>query len=186
MSALAKRTIFLMFAHFLSFAITIGVTVAHAQNQRLEIKSEAGQTLLIVEQEYLGKKPPPNMPKLPHDPAAVDTDFYRLTYRNVSGAPLNLVRYAIGLRFGAGTLYGVKSDQGSDTFGGGLKEIDLKRQIMFDKNAFPVGYTRTYSHWVSSPRGANYMDREIAIEHDGKQLTLRWAMQYVKGDGARE
>ena len=136
----------------------------------------------MLEQTYNGKRPQNPSTRVPHDPEQVDTDFYQLTYRNLTQDPIIVKRFAQGLRYGTGSLIGQQSSGSTDSWGAGLQERDLVKQPMFGRNMItpdrPVG-GEVFIYGRLSP---NYLDRVMEIEHLGKRYELKWGMRYSSGE----
>jgi hypothetical protein len=167
----------LILATALAFAIS-----AHAREPiRVVATDSAGKEIFSVEQVYNGKRSKNPNTKPNRDPAQFETDFYQITYKNLSNEPIVLKRIAIGLRYGTGTIVGVKKDNNADSWGAGLQERDLTVQPMFDKNVLAAEKSQTGEYFIST-NGVNFIDRVIQIEHLGKTYDLKWEMKFSKGE----
>ena len=144
-----------------------------------------GVEVFVVELLYVGKKPLDARTRLPHNPDDVDTDFYKVTFRNPTTKPVTLKHYASGLRYGTGTIVGQASAVGGDSWGAGLQARDLVKQPMFDNNVLAAGRTVTAEHFIYGKTSPNYFDRVMRIEHDGATYEVKWEMRYSRGTGAR-
>lgn len=148
---------------------------------RVAAKDASGREIFVVEQTYSGKKPLDPRTRLPHSPDDVDTDFYKITYRNVSDQPIAVKRFASGLRYGTGTIVGQKDAEGREAWGNGLKPRDLTAQPMFNKNILAPGASITSEGFIYGRTSPNYMDRVIEIDHAGTPHELKWEMRYQRG-----
>jgi hypothetical protein len=152
---------------------------------RAVARDAQGAEVFVVELLYVGKKPLDARTRLPHNPDDVDTDFYKVTFRNPTTKPVTLKHYASGLRYGAGTIVGQTSAAGGDSWGAGLQARDLVKQPMFDNNVLAAGRTVTAEHFIYGKISPNYFDRMMRIEHDGAMYEVKWEMRYSRGTGAR-
>jgi hypothetical protein len=150
---------------------------------RLVATDAAGAEIFSVEQTYNGKRQKNPNTKPTRDPERFETDFYQITYKNLSNMPITVKRMALGVRYGTGTMVGVKSaaTSSNDSWGAGLQERDLVAQPMFDKNVLAAGKSQTGEYFIST-RDLNYIDRVIQIEHLGKTYELKWEMLFSKGE----
>lgn len=150
-------------------------------NERFVVKDEAGKEILAVEQVYNGKRPKNPNTRPSRDPEKFETDFYQMSFKNLTTEPIVLKRMALGLRHGAGTVVGLKKGDGNDSWGAGMQERDLAAQPLFDKNVFAPGKVYSAEYFIST-NGVNFMDRLIQIEHLGKTYELKWGMKFSFGD----
>lgn len=160
------------------------VTAALAREPiRALAKDSAGNDIFAVEQVYNGKRQKNPNTKPTRDPDRFETDFYQITYKNLSNEPVTVKRLALGLRYGTGTMAGIKNaaTSSNDSWGAGLKERDLTAQPMFDKNVLAAGKSQTGEYFIST-KDMNYIDRVIQIEHLGKTYELKWEMLFFKGE----
>lgn len=164
------------------FLLTTGLGLARAREpERFVVTDSAGKELLVVEQVYNGKRPKNPNTRPSRDPEKFETDFYQMSFKNLSAEPIVLKRMALGLRFGAGTVVGLKKGDTNDIFAAGLQERDLTVQPMFDKNTFAPGKVYSAEYFIST-NASNSMDRVIQIEHLGKTYELKWGMKFAFGD----
>lgn len=157
---------------------------AHAREPiRAVAKDSAGNDIFVIEQVYNGKRQKNPNTKPSRDPDRFETDFYQITYKNLSNEPVTVKRLALGLRYGTGTMVGIKNTATSsnDSWGAGLQERDLTAQPMFDKNVLAAGKSQTGEYFIST-KDMNYIDRVIQIEHLGKTYELKWEMLFSKGE----
>ena len=152
---------------------------------RAVARDAQGREVFVVELEYAGKKPQDTRTRVPHNPDEVDTDFYKVTFRNPTDKPITLKHYASGLRYGTGSIVGQTSASGGESWGAGLQPRDLARQSMFDGNVLAAGRTVTAEHFIFGKISPNYMDRVMRIEHDGATYEVKWEMRYSRGTGLR-
>jgi hypothetical protein len=150
---------------------------------RVVATDKAGKEIFAVEQVYNGKRQKNPNTKPTRDPDRFETDFYQITYKNLSSEPILVKRLALGVRYGTGTMVGVKnaSTSSNDSWGAGLQERDLTAQPMFDKNVLAAGKSQTGEYFIST-KDLNYIDRVIQIEHLGKTYDLKWEMLFSKGE----
>jgi hypothetical protein len=174
-----------VFKSFGSVALILVVNIcAHAREPiRLVAIDAAGAEIFSVEQTYNGKRQKNPNTKPTRDPERFETDFYQITYKNLSSLPITVKRMALGVRYGTGTMVGVKSaaTSSNDSWGAGLQERDLVAQPMFDKNVLAAGKSQTGEYFISM-RDLNYIDRVIQIEHFGKTYDLKWEMLFSIGE----
>ena len=149
--------------------------------ERFVITDAAGKELLAVEQVYNGKRAKNPNTRPSRDPEKFETDFYQMSFKNLSDQPVTLKKMAIGLRFGVGTVAGLKKGDANETWGAGLQERDLAVQPMFDKNVASPGKVYSGEYFIST-KGINFMDRLIQIEHLGKTYELKWGMKFSPGE----
>jgi len=157
---------------------------AHAREpMRLVAKNATGAEIFSIEQTYNGKRQKNPNTKPTRDPDRFETDFYQITYKNLSNEPITVKRMALGVRYGTGTIAGVKSTatNSNDSWGAGLQERDLAAQPMFDQNVLAAGKSQSGEYFIST-RDMNYIDRVIQIEHLGKTYELKWEMLFSKGE----
>jgi hypothetical protein len=76
---------------------------------RLVAKDAVGAEFFSIEQTYNGKRQKNPNTKPTRDPDRFETDFYQITYKNLSNEPITVKRMALGVRYGTGTMAGVKS-----------------------------------------------------------------------------
>jgi hypothetical protein len=170
-----------------TFALIFGlvtVMAAHAREPiRVVATDSAGKEIFAVEQVYNGKRQKNPNTKPTRDPDRFETDFYQITYKNLSSEPITVKRLALGLRYGTGTMVGIKNaaTSSNDSWGAGLQERDLTVQPMFDKNVLAAGKSQTGEYFIST-KDMNYIDRVIQIEHLGKTYELKWEMLFSKGE----
>ena len=150
-------------------------------SERFVVTDSIGKEILAVEQVYNGKRAKNPNTRPSRDPEKFETDFYQMSFKNLTAEPIVLKRMALGLRYGAGTVVGVKKGDANDTWGAGLQERDLAVQPMFDKNSFTPGKLYSAEYFISA-KGVNYMDRTIQIEHLGKSYELKWGMKFSPGE----
>jgi hypothetical protein len=160
-------------------------TFAAEEPSRAVARDAQGVEVFVVELLYVGKKPLDARTRLPHNPDEIDTDFYKVTFRNPTAKPVTLKHYASGLRYGAGTIVGQTSTLGSDSWGAGLQARDLVKQPMFDNNVLAAGRTVTAEHFIYGKISPNYFDRVMRVEHDGAVYEVKWEMRYSRGTAAR-
>ena len=98
----------------------------------------------------------------------------------MSSEPVAVKRMALGLRYGAGTMVGVRKSSSEDSWGTGLHEMDLALKPMFSNNVLGPKRTQTGEYFIST-NGPNFIDRIIQIEHLGKTYELKWEMPFYKG-----
>lgn len=170
---------------FVMLATTGLPTFAADEPLRAVARDAQGVEVFVVELTYVGKKPLDARTRLPHNPDDVDTDFYKVTFRNPTTRPVTLKHYASGLRYGTGTIVGQASTTGGDSWGAGLQPRDLVKQPMFDNNVLAPGRTVTAEHFIYGKISPNYFDRVMRIEHDGAMYEVKWEMRYSRGTGAR-
>ena len=149
--------------------------------ERFVVSDSAGKEILAVEQVYNGKRPKNPNTRPSRDPEKFETDFYQMSFKNLTTEPIVLKRMALGLRHGAGTVVGLKKGDGNDSWGAGMQERDLAAQPLFDKNVFAPGKVYSAEYFIST-NGVNFMDRLIQIEHLGKTYELKWGMKFSFGD----
>lgn len=158
------------------------VTSAQARDpEHFAVTESAGKEILVVVQVYNGKRPKSPNTKPTCDPEKFDVDFYQITYKNLSTDPTTVKRMASGLRYGAGTIVGVKKGEANDSWGGGLQERDLAIQPMFDNNVLAAGKSISDEAFITTNR-IDFLDRVMQIEHLGKTYDLKWGMKYYKGE----
>jgi hypothetical protein len=168
----------------LLFIAIMTTGLAHAREPfRVVANDGAGKEIFAVEQAYNGKRQKNPNTKPTRDPDRFETDFYQITYKNLSSEPIIVKRFALGLRHGTGTIVGLKSatTSSNDSWGAGLQERDLTTQPMFDKNVLGASKSQTGEYFIST-RDMNYIDRVIQIEHLGKTYELKWEMLFSKGE----
>ena len=166
------------------FSILLALAAAWVQArepERFVVSDSAGKEILAVEQVYNGKRPKNPNTRPSRDPEKFETDFYQMSFKNLTTEPIVLKRMALGLRHGAGTVVGLKKGDGNDSWGAGMQERDLAAQPLFDKNVFAPGKVYSAEYFIST-NGVNFMDRLIQIEHLGKTYELKWGMKFSFGD----
>lgn len=171
------------FQLILATALAFGIS-AHAREPiRVVATESAGKEIFSVEQIYNGKRAKNPNTKPSRDPEKFETDFYQITYKNLSTEPILVKRLALGLRYGTGTMVGVKqaSTGSGDSWGAGLQDRDLTTQPLFDKNVLAAGKSQSGEYFIST-NNMNYIDRIIQIEHLGKTYDLKWEMLFSKGN----
>lgn len=180
------------FLRYLVTVVTLGIlgvtslpAFATDEPTRAAARDAQGVEVFVVELLYVGKKPLDARTRLPHNPDDVDTDFYKVTFRNPTTKPVTLKHYASGLRYGTGTIVGQTSAIGGDSWGAGLQPRDLVKQPMFDNNVLAAGRTVTAEHFIYGKTSPNYFDRMMRVEHDGATYEVKWEMRYSRGTGAR-
>lgn len=149
--------------------------------ERFVVTDSAGKELLVVDLVYNGKRPKSPNTRPSRDPEKFETDFYQMSFKNLSAEPIVLKRMALGLRHGTGTVVGLKKGDSNESWGAGLQERDLTAQPMFDKNTLAPGKVYSAEYFIST-NGVNFMDRMIQIEHLGKSYELKWGMKFSAGD----
>ena len=174
----------MMFKHFwilISITLCLMSTAAQARDPiRVAALDAAGKEIFVIEQVYNGKRQKNPNTKPSRDPEIFETDFYQITYRNVSSEPVTVKRMALGLRHGAGTMFGVRKGNSEDSWGAGLQEMDLGLKPMFSNNVLGPKRTQSGEYFISTA-GPNFIDRIIQIEHLGKTYELKWEMPFYKG-----
>lgn len=165
-----------------SIALCLFGTPTHAREPiRVAVQDSSGKEIFVIEQVYNGKRQKNPNTKPGKDPEKFETDFYQITYRNMSSEPVAVKRMALGLRYGAGTMVGVRKSSSEDSWGTGLQEMDLALKPMFSNNVLGPKRTQTGEYFIST-NGPNFIDRIIQIEHVGKTYELKWEMPFIKGD----
>ena len=162
------------------FLLSTGWALAR-DTERFVVSDSAGKEILAVEQVYNGKRPKNPNTRPSRDPEKFETDFYQMSFKNLTAEPIVLKRMALGLRHGAGTVAGLKKGDSNDSWGAGMQERDLAVQPLFDKNDFAPGKVYSAEYFIST-NGVNFMDRLIQIEHLGKTYELKWGMKFSFGD----
>ena len=147
---------------------------------RVAVQDSSGKEIFVIEQVYNGKRQKNPNTKPNRDPEKFETDFYQITYKNLSDDPINVKRMALGLRHGAFNLYGVKKDDSDGRLVSGLLDIDLNQKPMFTNNVLASKRSQTGEYFIST-NGPNFIDRIIQIEHLGKTYELKWEMPFYKG-----
>jgi hypothetical protein len=159
----------------------IAATAQARDPERFAITDSAGKEIFVVDQVYNGKRAKNPNTKPTRDPERFDVDFYQITYKNLSADPITVMRMASGLRYGVGTIAGVKKGDANDSWGAGFQERDLSAQPMFDNNVLAAGKSTSGEAFITT-NGINFLDRVIQIEHLGKTYDLKWGMKYYKGE----
>lgn len=162
------------------FLLSTGWALAR-DTERFVVTDAAGKELLVVEQVYNGKRPKNPNTRPSRDPEKFETDFYQMSFKNLTAEPIVLKRMALGLRHGAGTVVGIKKGDANEAWGAGLQELNLDTQPMFDKNVFSPGKVYSREYFVTA-NIVNFMDRVIQIEHLGKTYELKWGMKFSFGE----
>ena len=174
-----------MLKHFwklISITLCLMSTAAQARDPiRVAALDAAGKEIFVIEQVYNGKRQKNPNTKPNRDPEKYETDFYQITYKNVSDEPITVNRLALGLRHGAANLYGVKKGDSDGRLVSGLVDIDLSQKPMFSNNVLGPKRTQSGEYFISTS-GPNSIDRIIQIEHLGKTYELKWEMPFNKGD----
>ncbi|HMS25858.1 MAG TPA: hypothetical protein PKC80_00570 [Burkholderiaceae bacterium] len=171
---------------YFKFLFVLGLSliaiIAQARDPiRVAALDSSGKEIFVIEQVYNGKRQKNPNTKPSRDPEKYETDFYQITYRNMSSEPVTVKRMALGLRNGAGTMVGVRKNNSEDSWGAGLQEMDLALKPMFSNNVLGPKRTQTGEYFIST-NGPNFIDRIIQIEHVSKTYELKWEMPFIKGD----
>lgn len=166
-------------------ASVASVALAVDTPTRAVARDTQGREVFVVELEYVGKKPLDARTRLPHNTDEVDTDFYKVTFRNPTDRPVMLKHYASGLRYGTGSIVGQMGASGGESWGAGLQPRDLVKQPMFDGNVLAAGRSVVAEHFIFGKLSPNFMDRVMRIEHDGATYEVKWEMRYSRGTGLR-
>ena len=161
--------------------LAVAVSAQARDGERFVVTDSSGKEIFAVEQVYNGKRPKNLNTRPSRDPEKFETDFYQISFKNLSAEPIVLKKMALGLRYGAGTVVGLKKGDANDTWGAGLQERDLATQPLFDKNVLSAGKVYSGEYFIST-KGVNYMDRVIQIEHQGKTYELKWGMKFSPGE----
>ena len=140
----------------------------------------SGKEIFVIEQVYNGKRQKNPKTKPSRDPEKFETDFYQITYKNLSEDPKSVKRMALGLRHGAANLYGVKKGDSDGRLVSGLVDIDLSQKPMFNNNVLGAKRNHTWEYFIST-NGPNFIDRIIQIEHLGKTYELKWEKPFYNG-----
>ena len=173
---------FKRFWKLISITLCLMNTAAQAREPiRVAALDAAGKEIFVIEQVYNGKRQKNPNTKPSRDPEKFETDFYQITYKNLSSEPVTVKRMALGLRHGAGTMVGVRKSNSEDSWGAGLQEMDLALKPMFSNNVLGPKRSQTGEYFIST-NGPNFIDRVIQIEHLGKTYDLKWEMPFYKGD----
>ena len=94
-----------------SIALCIFSTPAHAREPiRVAVQDSSGKEIFVIEQVYNGKRQKNPNTKPGKDPEKFETDFYQITYRNMSNEPVTVKRMALGLRHGLATMFWVPKE----------------------------------------------------------------------------
>jgi hypothetical protein len=165
----------------LAVLLTLTGLAQARDTERFVVTDTAGKELLAVEQVYNGKRPKSPNTRPSRDPEKFETDFYQMSFKNLTTEPIVLKRMALGMRHGAGTVVGIKKGDANEAWGAGLQELNLETQPMFDKNVFSPGKVYSREYFVTA-NIVNYMDRVIQIEHLGKTYELKWGMKFSFGE----